>query len=321
MLTFHAGPVLNNGRSMDASPHLSHLGMYTASEVESRTGVPATTLRQWERRYGFPRPARNASGYRLYSPEDVVEIGRMQAHLMQGVSARRAAELTLAGLDPVRAPSGAGPNVERLTATLTAALLASDTARAQAVLGEAYAHLPQETVLLEIVTPTLVGIGQRWERGEITVAHEHEATAFLRARLMALMDAADPPGAAGPLVVAACAPGEQHELGLMMLTVALRRRGVRVAYLGANVPLGDLAVYARGREAAAVVLALHGDWALPGTRAQRRDLDDLGRPVFLGGALMNAWPELAEELRGVYAGPELAEAADRIAQALRGEDA
>ncbi|GHF29617.1 DNA-binding transcriptional MerR regulator [Deinococcus metalli] len=305
---------------MHLPEQLSHLGMYTASEVESRTGVPATTLRQWERRYGFPRPARNSSGYRLYSPEDVVEIGRMQAHLMQGVSARRAAELTLAGLDPARAPSGAGPNVERLAATLTAALLASDSGKAQAVLGEAYAQLPQETVLLEIVTPTLADIGQRWERGEITVAHEHEATAFLRARLMALMDAADTPAAPGPLVVAACAPGERHELGLMMLTVALRRRGVRVAYLGADVPLGDLAVYARERGAAGVMLALQGDWALPGTRAQRRDLDDLGVPVYLGGALMNSWPELAGELRGIYAGPDFHGAAEQIAQHLRGED-
>ena len=71
----------------------SQTGMFTASEVEAQTGVPATTLRQWERRYGFPHPARNASGYRLYSPGDVAAIQYMQSQLQSGVPASRAAEL------------------------------------------------------------------------------------------------------------------------------------------------------------------------------------------------------------------------------------
>ena len=37
--------------------------LFTAGEVEQRTGVPATTLRQWERRYGLPNPQRSAGGY------------------------------------------------------------------------------------------------------------------------------------------------------------------------------------------------------------------------------------------------------------------
>ncbi|WP_412029304.1 MerR family transcriptional regulator [Deinococcus yunweiensis] len=303
---------------MEPHPDLTHTAMYTASEVESRTGVPATTLRQWERRYGFPRPMRNANGYRLYSPEDVTEIGRMLSHLLMGVSASRAAELTLAGLDPHPVTPGAGPNTVRLVNELTSALLESDLTRGHALLAEAHAHLPVEDVLTQVISPTLIEIGARWERGEITVSHEHQATAFLRTRLNALMDAADSPGAPGPLVVAACAPGERHELGLMMLTLALRRRGVRVAFVGADSPLGDLGVYARQRGAAGVALGLQGDWALPGVRSQRADLDDLGLPVFLGGALMNAWPELAEELRGTYAGPDAATAADIIVRALEG---
>ena len=33
-------------------------GKYTIAEVEERTGVASATLRQWERRYGFPKPQR-----------------------------------------------------------------------------------------------------------------------------------------------------------------------------------------------------------------------------------------------------------------------
>ncbi|PTA69266.1 MerR family transcriptional regulator [Deinococcus arcticus] len=297
----------------------SQTAMFTASEVEAQTGVPATTLRQWERRYGFPHPERNASGYRLYSPQDVAAIQRMQAHLNAGVPASRAAALTCAELAPDAAP----PPDERLgrtpaewSAGLTQALLASDMDGAAALLGQIHAQLPVEDVLTAVLSPTLVEIGQRWERGEITVAHEHQASAFVRARLSHLMELAGVQEGFGPLAVAACAPGESHELGLMMLTLALRRRGVRVAYLGANVPLGDLAVFARLRRARAVLLALNGEWALAATRAHLHDLDGLGAPLFLGGALLNARPELAAELGGLYAGPDAPRAAQIIAAQL-----
>ncbi|CAM4050259.1 hypothetical protein DEMA109039_05160 [Deinococcus marmoris] len=165
-------------------------------------------------------------------------------------------------------------------------------------------------------------------------------------------------GSFGPLVVAACAPGEQHELGLMMLTLALRRRGVRVAYLGANVPLGDLTTFAHERQAQAILLGVNGDWALQGwvagdwngkrwvadaspaedpptrevargrvlngagtainsgSASRRPILQRLGLPVFLGGALMNAQPELAAELGGIYAGPDATAATAIISEAL-----
>lgn len=299
---------------MKSPANPSHTGRYTASEVESRTGVPATTLRQWERRYGFPSPARNASGYRLYSPEDVVAIGHMQAHLLRGIPASRAAELTVEGLEPRQV--GAGTDVGQLAAELTAALLASDHARAAAVLVEAHGHLTQEHVLLSVVTPALVEIGQRWARDEITIAHEHQASAFLRARLSAMMEQVGASELGGPLVVAACAPGEWHELGLMMLTFALRRRGVRVMYVGADMPLADLATYADQQGASAIALGLQGDWALAGTLEQRPALDGLNIPLFLGGALMNDAPELAGELRGIYAGPDLETATTIIIRTL-----
>lgn len=362
--------------------------MFTASEVEAQTGVPAATLRQWERRYGFPRPARNASGYRLYSPQDIRDIGVMQEHQRRGVSAQRAAELTLRGVAaggaappevpelapaPVRPPaplaSRLPSHVPELAHALARALIAADYARASDLLAGAHARLPLEDVLVSVMSPALVEIGERWAKGEITIAHERGASHFLRSRLSALMDIAGNEadgqgGGLGPLVVAACAPGEQHELGLMMLTLALRRRGVRVAYLGANVPFSDLGIFARQRGAQAILVAMNGDWALKASdldigtgdatpvvggtvngvpvtdsgatgrvmngASERGEvvrngastggtpplLARLGLPVFLGGALMNARPELAAKLGGIYAGPDAPTAAAIISGAL-----
>jgi MerR-like DNA binding protein len=57
----------------------------TLQAVSRRTGVPAATLRTWERRYGFVRPPRSASGYRLYGQEELRAILHVKHLREQGV--------------------------------------------------------------------------------------------------------------------------------------------------------------------------------------------------------------------------------------------
>jgi PAS domain S-box-containing protein len=57
----------------------------TLKAVSRRTGIPAATLRTWERRYGFIRPARSDRGYRLYGEEEVARILQVKYLHEQGV--------------------------------------------------------------------------------------------------------------------------------------------------------------------------------------------------------------------------------------------
>jgi hypothetical protein len=57
----------------------------TLKAVSRRTGIPAATLRTWERRYQFLRPERSSSGYRLYGEQEVARILRVKQLLHQGV--------------------------------------------------------------------------------------------------------------------------------------------------------------------------------------------------------------------------------------------
>jgi PAS domain S-box-containing protein len=57
----------------------------TLKAVSRRTGIPAATLRTWERRYGFMRPTRSSSGYRLYGERDIARILRVKYLLQQGL--------------------------------------------------------------------------------------------------------------------------------------------------------------------------------------------------------------------------------------------
>ena len=69
-------------------------------DVAERTGIAAATIRMWEQRYGFPEPARTASGYRVYTDADVEILRRVSAFREDGLSVP-------AALERARATAGA----------------------------------------------------------------------------------------------------------------------------------------------------------------------------------------------------------------------
>ena len=108
------------------------------------------------------------------------------------------------------------------------------------MLSEALSLMSVEDVCLGLLQPVLNEIGRRWHAGEASVAQEHFATGLVRARLLTLLQHALA-GVDHPAILAACPPGEWHELGLIMICLFLARRGYTVGYLGANLPAEELA--------------------------------------------------------------------------------
>lgn len=69
-------------------------------DLAARTGVAEPTLRMWERRYGFPRPVRTASGHRRYTEAHVEVIERVLVNRAAGLSLSAAIERAQVELAP-----------------------------------------------------------------------------------------------------------------------------------------------------------------------------------------------------------------------------
>lgn len=272
-------------------------------ELSRRVGVSPELLRAWERRYGLLEPARTDGGLRLYSPEDVRRVRAMQAHLQSGLSAAEAARLARSA-EPAAAEPSEGPELQD-AAELRAALDGLDAQGAHLILDRVLARYTLETVLVSVVLPYLRDLGERWERGEASVVQEHFASNLLRGRLLALARGWE--RGAGPAALLACAPGEQHDLPLIMFGLALRAQGWRVVFLGADTPLESIAEAAEGlRPALVVVSAIRSETFA----RERAGLAAVAREfrVGLGGA--GAEPELAAAIGAeVLAGDPVSAAA------------
>jgi methanogenic corrinoid protein MtbC1 len=130
----------------------------------------------------------------------------------------------------------------RLSRLYLEALRAADASGAYRIATEALGRgMTTPELYQRVIAPAMHRIGELWERGAITVADEHLATALTNRILAALRP---PPGEAtvprrGRALLAAV-EGEQHALGLRMAADLLEDAGYDSIYLGADVPTGAL---------------------------------------------------------------------------------
>lgn len=266
--------------------------MFTIKEAAERAGLSADVLRAWERRYGVVRPTRTAAGYRLYDEGDIARLRAMQRLIEEGFKPREAAghldggpgtggveaeggvvrpgqpavAAAVGGRGAEAVASGAGgregrerpdvgvaPAPNGPPAPLVAAARSLDVAGLSAYFDALVALGTFETVCEEVLFPALRALGEAWAEGRVSVAGEHAASAAAL-RWLGVQYQAAARDERAPQVLVALPPGARHELGALAHAVALRRAGLDVLYLGANLPVGDLVAAVRATEARVVVV-------------------------------------------------------------------
>jgi MerR family transcriptional regulator, light-induced transcriptional regulator len=253
----------------------------TIGPFSRRAGISVDLLRAWERRYGVPRPTRTANGRRLYTDADLLLVTAMRRALGRGMPAAEAARVAASTPVESAAATDAGGELSVLRTHLRDTLTAFDDARAQEQLDRLFGAYTVDTALSEVILPYVRELGERWMGNEIGVGHEHFASNLIQGRLLSHARKWDEGN--GPLAVLACPSGELHTIGLLCFGLALRARGWRITYLGADTPTATLVELAGSLRPARVVLASVRSETYLDARGM---LSDLARivPVSLAGA-------------------------------------
>lgn len=283
-------------------------GYLRIGELSRRVGVSPELLRAWERRYGLLGPERSPGGFRLYSDVDVARIRAMKEHLGRGLSAAEAARLARTVEAAPEREEVVRPELAAEQDALRDALDRFDEVGAHDALDRLFSTFTMETVLGDVVIPLLHDLGDRWEQGQATVAQEHFASNLLRGRLLGLARGWD--RGTGPRAILACPPDELHDLGLLVFGLALRARGWRITFLGANTPLDTIADTAIRIAPDIVVIAALMPSRLRAVLPQVRVLAKEWR-VALAGA--SASQKLAEQAGAELLGEDPLAAAERVA--------
>jgi methanogenic corrinoid protein MtbC1 len=207
----------------------------------------------------------------------------------------------------------------QLIEEMVQALMNFDSPHADQILCEAFSISPFEQVLLELVQPAMVDIGERWHRGEINVAVEHFATQYVRRKLASLLSIFENTARRATVVVG-CAPGELHDLGALLSALFLVRRGWHVIYLGPQVPLFDLLETVQSVKPNLVCLSASTMETALGLLPVARGLTEAYPQVHFGygGRVFNLNPELRHSMPGIFLGRDARELVDTAGQLLSG---
>jgi len=292
---------------------------FTVQAASRATGISTSRLRTWERRYGIPAPARSDTGRRLYDDDDLALIRRIAALVDAGVPARHAAGAVLAesrGADRPQ-PNTTEPETHPLALSIVRVAEQYEDGAVTEVIHAAVAELRWTAALEHVLFPSLALVGERWQRGELALSAEHFISAIVRRELMAGVDRLPQPAAQASLLVIACPEDERHDLGATALWLLLREAGLRVVFLGADVPSMELILALRRTDADAVLLSATAPTSVPTLGLVTRAIASarVRARIFVGGPAL-AYEDPIAAVAGIRLPPGLADAADLLIREL-----
>jgi methanogenic corrinoid protein MtbC1 len=264
--------------------------IFSIAAVERETRLSKDVLRVWERRYGFPQPARDANGERCY-PADQVERLRLMKRLMDqghrpGALATLAHEQLAVLAIPPRGAAAEGEAPGAAIVQLLDKIRAREPAVFQHALRQSLARQGLEHFIGQTIAPLTTAVGECWEDGSFDVFDEHFYTESAE-RLLRQAIADLPAARQGPRILLTTVPGEQHGLGLLMAEATFALEGATCISLGTETPLLDIARAAAAYGTGVVALSFSGSYprrqVAPVLAQLRQALPD-GVELWAGGA-------------------------------------
>lgn len=232
---------------------------FSIKAVAQATGLTVETLRAWERRYEAVVPKRDGTGRRGYSAADVARLRLLRSATELGHPISRVARLPPDHL--AKLVNDAGGQVRTVARGQTYVVKAIDAAEhsdapgVEEALLSAFALLPPREVANNVIAPLVTEIGERWHRGEISIAQEHMVTEILR-RLVGNAARSYYVDDSAPCLVLTTLSGERHDLGILLCNWLAATRRCRTHYLGADTPVDDIVRFALEVEADAVLISM-----------------------------------------------------------------
>lgn len=294
--------------------------------VLQETGIAADTLRAWERRYGLPLPQRTAGGHRLYSQYDIETIKWLIARQADGLSISRAVdawkEKISSGTDPLadvayqtKTVASSNVSLDSLRFQWLEACFNFNEREAEQILNQAFAIYPVESVCTELLQRGLSEVGAQWYENQATVQQEHFTSALAMRRLDALLSASPAPSRNKTILVG-CPANEWHSFTPLLISLFLRRRGLNVIYLGANVPISKFATTVDIVHPDLIVLIAQQLITAATLMETAHILSELKIPVAFGGRIFNVQPDIIQTIPAHYLGGNVDEAINRIEELL-----
>jgi len=218
------------------------MSSYSIKDLERLTNVKAHTIRIWEKRYGIVDPDRSETNIRHYTDEDLKRLLNISILNRHGLKISKIAcmsncELNQKIIEVIRPESDYLSQIE----SLVVAMIELNEDRFERILNQSIIKIGFEDSLYHVIYPFFEKIGVLWQTGTINPAQEHFISNLIRMKMFVAIDSLpavhDP---AALRIILFLPEWELHEIGLLTYYYLAKKHGIKVIYLGQNVPVQDL---------------------------------------------------------------------------------
>ncbi|MES9816373.1 MAG: MerR family transcriptional regulator [Candidatus Thiodiazotropha sp.] len=255
---------------------------HSISDVSRISGIPKDLLRMWERRYNYPKPARDGNGDRIYSDDELNKLTLIRQLVDQGRRPGKLMALNLAELTVLLKQSSVEFDFDRLIDLLKA----DQAVDLRDWLYQQLQHLGLRAFIHRVMVPANQKVGEAWSVGDLAIYQEHLYTELINN--LVRQSLADYPRTAGrPRVMLTTLPGEIHSLGLLMVEGLLRLAGAEVISFGIEMPFRDIREAAQRHQVDVIGLSFSGHFKLDDAIVMLsglRNMIDAKTEIWVGGA-------------------------------------
>ena len=224
------------------------MNVFTIKDLENLSGIKAHTLRIWEPRYGFLKPCRTDTNIRYYCNRELKTILNISLLNKYGYKISHIDKMSEEELnEKIIALSPREAQQERIVNELIANMIDLDIDLFEQLLDNHILVKGIDKTINHLIFPFLQRIGILWLTNHIRPAQEHLVMNCIRQKLIVGIEGEVTQRPVDKTVLLFLPEGEYHELGLLYVYYLLKTHGVKVLYLGADMPLEDVAFACRVR--------------------------------------------------------------------------
>lgn len=214
---------------------------FTIKDLENLSGIKAHTIRIWEQRYQFLNPSRTDTNIRYYTNEELITLLNIALLNKYGYKISHIDKMKPIEMkERIFSLTQSDAQLERIVNELIECMVDLRIEDFESVLDFQITTKGIEKTITQIIFPFLERIGILWVTSRVNPAQEHLVTNIIRQKLIVGIEKTQPALQAKSTALLFLPEGEHHELGILFMYYLLKARGVKVLYLGANVPVKDV---------------------------------------------------------------------------------
>ena len=217
------------------------MNAFTIKDLENLSGIKSHTIRIWEQRYSFLKPNRTDTNIRYYNNEELKTILNVALLNKYGFKISHIDKMTESDMSQkILSINDQYAQQENVVNSMIQAMINMDLDVFDLVLNDYIKMRGIEKTIHQLIFPFMERIGVLWVTGHINPAQEHLVSNMIKQKLIVGTEMITPMIKLNKTGILFLPEGEFHELGLLYVQFLLKSKGIKVYYLGANVPIEDV---------------------------------------------------------------------------------